>query len=282
MVEVSGKKATRIGFGEALAELGEANPKIFAVGADTVSSVSLNIFGEKFPDRLINAGVAEQNMIGMAAGLAIAGFIPFAATYGVFASGRAWEQIRTTVCYSGLNVKIGGSHSGIMVGPDGATHQALEEIAIMRCLPRMTVIVPCDYIETKKATKAAAALHGPVYIRYGREATPVFTDEKSEFTIGKASILREGSDVSIMACGTMVYEALVAHELLREKGISASVLNIHTVKPIDVDAIVSQAKLCGAVVTAEEHQLFGGFGSAVAEVTASNCPVPVEMVGMLK
>lgn len=280
MVEVFGKKATRFGFGEALVELGEKDPKIFVLGADTVSSVAINGFQEKFPDRFINVGIAETNMIGMAAGLAAAGFIPFAATYGVFASGRPWEQIRTTVCYSDLNVKIGGSHSGLMVGPDGATHQALEEIAIMRCLPKMTVISPCDLIETKKAVLACAYYKGPVYIRYGRESIPIITKQETPFEIGKANVLREGGDIAIFACGTMVYESLMAAEILEEKGIKARVINMHTVKPIDEKAIVEAAAECGAVVTAEEHQIAAGFGSAIAEVIVKNKPVPMEFVGI--
>ncbi|MCX5778381.1 MAG: transketolase family protein [Elusimicrobia bacterium] len=280
MVEVFGKKATRYGFGEALVELGQKNEKVFALGADTASSVMVHLFQEKFPERFINVGVAEQNLLGMAAGLAVGGWIPFAVTYGVFATGRPWEQIRTTICYSNLNVKIGGSHAGVMVGPDGATHQALEEIAIMRCLPRMTVLVPCDVIETHKATLAAAALFGPVYIRFGREPVPVITRDDTPFEIGKARVMREGKDVAILACGTMVYESLMAADLLEKKGISARVVNVHTVKPIDEDAIVSAAKDCGAIVTAEEHQIFGGFGSAVAEVLVKRFPVPVEMVAV--
>lgn len=216
----------------------------------------------------------------MAAGLAVAGFIPFAATYGVFASGRPWEQIRTTVCYSNLNVKIGGSHAGLMVGPDGATHQALEEIAIMRCLPKMSVIVPCDMIETKKATMASAYKVGPVYIRYGRETIPIITKEETPFEIGKACVLREGKDLAIIACGTMVYEALMAADILEEKGIKAKVINMHTIKPIDEKAIIDAAKECGAIVTAEEHQIFAGLGSAVAEVVVKNAPVPMEFVGV--
>ncbi|MDR2252041.1 MAG: transketolase family protein [Endomicrobium sp.] len=280
MVEVFGKKATRFGFGEGLVELGKENPKIFVLGADTSSSVAINTFRDMFPDRFLNVGIAETNLLGMAAGLAVAGFIPFAATYGIFAAGRPWEQIRTTICYSNLNVKIGGSHSGLMVGPDGATHQALEEIAIMRCLPRMKVIAPCDVVETKKAVIASAYAKGPVYIRYGRENTPIFTNDSSPFEIGKANILREGNDVAIMACGTMVYKALMTAELLEKKGIEARVVNVHTIKPIDEKAIISAAKECGAIVTAEEHQIYGGFGSAVAEVLVKNYPVPVEMVAV--
>lgn len=280
MLEVFGKKATRFGFGEALVELGKKDSKIFVLGADTVSSVAINGFQEAFPDRFLNVGIAETNLIGVAAGLAVAGFTPFAATYGVFASGRPWEQIRTTVCYSDLNVKIGGSHSGLMVGPDGATHQALEEIAIMRCLPNMKVIVPCDVIETKKATMASAYIKGPVYIRYGRENVPILTKEETPFEVGKANILKEGKDVAIIACGTMVYEALMAAELLEKKGIKARVINIHTIKPIDEKAIIDAAKDCGAIVTAEEHQIFGGLGSAVAEVIVRNNPVPMEFVAV--
>ena len=280
MVNVFGSKATRFGFGEGLVELGKKNDKIFVLGADTVSSVAINGFQKEFPERFANVGIAETNLLGMAAGLAVAGFVPFVSTYGVFASGRPWEQIRTTICYSNLNVKIGGSHSGLMVGPDGATHQALEEISIMRCLPHMTVLVPCDLVETKKATIAAADYNGPVYIRYGRENVPIITEDKTPFEIGKAIKMKEGKDVCIMACGSMVYEALMAAEILEKEGIKARVLNIHTIKPIDKQAIIEAAKDCGAIVTAEEHQIFGGFGSAVAEVVVNNCPVPMEFIGM--
>ena len=280
MVEVFGKKATRFGFGEGLVELGKKNPKVVVLGADTAGSVAIDSFQKAFPDRFFNVGIAESNLLGMAAGLSLAGYIPFAATYGVFASGRPWEQIRTTICYSNLNVKIGGSHSGLTVGPDGATHQALEEIAIMRCLPKMTVIVPSDLIETKKAVIASAEMQGPVYIRYGREASPIFTKEETPFEIGKANVLRDGKDVAIFACGIMVYEALMAAELLDKKGIKARVINLHTIKPIDEKAIIDAAKDCGAIVTVEEHQIFAGMGSAVAEVLVKNCPVPVEMVGV--
>lgn len=280
MVKVFGNKATRFGFGESLVELGTKDDKIFVLGADTVSSVAINGFQDKFPERFANVGIAESNLLGMAAGLAISGFIPFVSTYGVFASGRPWEQIRTTICYSKLNVKIGGSHSGLMVGPDGATHQALEEIAIMRCLPNMTVLVPCDAVETKKATMAAAYHNGPVYIRYGRENVPTITEESTPFEIGKAQVMKEGKDVCIMACGSMVYEALMAADILEKEGINAKVLNIHTIKPIDEKAIIEAAKECGAIVTAEEHQKFGGFGSAVAEVVVKNSPVPMEFVAV--
>ncbi len=280
MVNIFGNKATRFGFGEGLVELGKKDDKIFALGADTVSSVAMDGFQREFPERFINVGIAETNLLGVAAGLSIVGFIPFVSTYGVFASGRPWEQIRTTICYSKLNVKIGGSHSGLMVGPDGATHQALEEISIMRCLPNMTVLVPCDLIETKKATIAAAYYNGPVYIRYGRESIPIITEDKTPFEIGKAIKMKDGKDVCIMACGSMVYEALMAAEILEKENIKARVLNIHTIKPIDKQAIIEATKDCGAIVTVEEHQIFGGFGSAVAEVVVSNNPVPMEFVGV--
>jgi transketolase len=280
-VELFGNKATRFGFGEGLVELGKKDSKIFVLGADTSSSVVINNFRELFPDRFLNVGIAETNLLGMAAGLAIAGFIPFVSTYGVFTSGRPWEQIRTTICYPKLNVKIGGSHSGLTVGPDGATHQALEDISIMRCLPNMKVVVPCDLLETKRAVLESAYLDGPVYIRFGRENTPMFTRNESRFEIGKANVLRDGNDVAIMACGIMVYESLMAAEILEnEKGIKARVINIHTVKPIDEEIIITAAKECRAVVTAEEHQIFGGFGSAVAEVLVKNFSIPVEMVGV--
>jgi transketolase len=280
MVEIFGKKATRVGYGEALLELGETNPKVVALGADTVGSVNINLFAKKFPERFIQVGIAEQNMIGIAAGLSVAGLIPFATTYAMFSSGRPWENIRNTVCYSNLNVKIGGSHSGITVGADGATHQALEDIAIMRCIPNMTVIVPCDMVETKKATLAMAKMYGPAYIRFGRETEPIITKPETPFNIGKANTLKEGKDVAVLACGYMVYESLSAAEILEKEGISVKVINVHTIKPIDEKTISEAAAQCGAIVTAEEHQIYGGLGSAVAEVTAKNYPVPMEMVGM--
>ncbi|MDR1928625.1 MAG: transketolase family protein [Endomicrobium sp.] len=280
MTRIFGMKATRFGFGDGLIELGKTNSKVFVLGADTVNSVGINNFKDMFPDRFLNVGIAEINLLGMASGLAIVGFIPFVSTYGVFVSGRAWEQIRTTVCYSNLNVKIGGSHAGLMVGQDGATHQALEEIAIMRCLPNMKIIVPCDSIETKKAVIASAYIDGPVYIRYGRENTPIITTDNTFFNIGTANILKDGNDVAILTCGTMVYESLMAAEILEKKNIRAKVINIHTIKPIDEKIIIATAKECKAIVTAEEHQIYGGFGSAIAEVLAKNFTVPIEMVGV--
>lgn len=280
MVKTFGNKATRYGYGEGLVELGEKNPNVVAIGLDITSSTTVNLFKERFPDRFISIGIAEQNGMGVAAGLSLVGKIPYVCTYGVFAAGRCWDQIRTTVCYSNCNVKIGGGHGGISVGPDGATHQALEEIATMRVIPNMKVIVPCDYVETKKATIMAAEIFGPVYIRFGREPTPIITDENTPFIFGKANVLKEGNDVAIIGCGPMVYEALSASEILEKKGIKARVINIHTVKPIDTETIIKAAKDCGAIVTVEEHQVMAGFGSAVAEVVVQNCPVPMEFVGI--
>ncbi|MFN3966263.1 MAG: transketolase family protein [Endomicrobiia bacterium] len=280
MVQTFGSKATRYGYGEGLVELGEKNPNVVAIGLDITTSTTVNLFKERFPDRFISLGIAEQNGMGVAAGLSLVGKIPYICTYGVFAAGRCWDQIRTTVCYSNCNVKIGGGHGGISVGPDGATHQALEEIATMRVVPNMKVIVPCDYVETKKATIAAAEIFGPVYIRFGREPTPIITDEKTPFIFGKANVLRDGNDVAIIGCGPILYEALSASEILEKKGIKARVINIHTVKPIDEEIIIKAAKECGAIVTVEEHQVMGGFGSAVAEVVVKNYPIPMEFIGI--
>ncbi len=274
------RKATRYGYGEGLVILGEKNPRVVTIGLDTTSSIAMNMFQEKFPDRYFQLGVAEQNGMGVAAGLSLVGFIPYVCTYGVFASGRAWEQIRTTICYSDCNVKIGGGHGGITVGPDGATHQALEEIAIMRVIPNIKVLVPCDAIETRKATVAIADIPGPVYTRFGRTPVPVITDESTPFEVGHAHIWRKGKDVTLIGCGIMVYECLLGAEELDKEGISAAVLNVHTIKPIDDETIVHLARQTGAVVTAEEHQLFGGLGSAVCEVLGKNYPVAVEMVGV--
>ena len=226
-------------------------------------------------------GISEQDMLGTAAGLAKVGKIPFVSTYGVFVSGRAWEQIRTTVCYGEFNVKIGGAHGGISVGPDGATHQSLEEIALMRVLPNMNVLVPCDAIETRKATLASVEINGPVYIRFGREPIPVITEEDTPFEFGRAETFREGSDITVIACGYEVGEALkAAEEVEKEKGISVRVINLHTIKPIDKEAIIKAAKETGAIVTAEEHQAMGGMGSAVSEVVVQNYPVPMKIVGV--
>jgi transketolase len=273
-------KPTRDGFGEALVELGKTNEEVVVLSADLTSSVRANWFKDKYPERFFDFGVAEQDMMSTAAGFALCGKIPFAATFGIFASGRAWDQIRLSVCYMNLNVKIVGSHGGISVGPDGASHQALEEITLMRVLPNMTVIVPCDSEEARLATIAAASYKGPVYLRLGREPFPVITGYKGDYKIGKAVTMAEGSDLTIIGTGIMVQEAMKACEELKKQGISARVINLHTVKPIDKDAVVKAAKETGAIVTAEEHTVVGGMGSAVAEVLAENFPVPVRMVGM--
>ncbi|MFC1700919.1 transketolase family protein [Patescibacteria group bacterium] len=275
------QKPTRDGYGEGLVELGKKDKNIVALCADLTDSTRVGYFRKEFPDRFIQVGIAEQNMMGIAAGLALVGKIPFMSTYAVFCPGRNWDQLRISVAYNNIPVKLTGAHAGVSVGADGATHQALEDIAITRCLPNMTVLAPCDSIETKKATIASAEkIKGPVYLRFAREATPVFTTEETPFEVGKVNILRQGKDVAIIACGPLVYEALVAAENLSKEKISVEVVNNHTIKPIDADSISEIAKRTGAVVTAEDHQVMGGMGSAVAEVLAKNYPVPMEMVGV--
>ena len=274
-------KRTREGFGHALVELGATNPNVCVLVGDLSESTMTHFFKEKYPDRFFQMGVAEQNMCTVAAGLAVMGKIPFYSTYGAFAACRDLDQIRVTVCYTNLNVKIGGAHGGISVGPDGATHQAMEEFSIMRSMPNMHLVVPCDYYETKKATIAAAGIPGPFYIRFGREPVPVVTDESTPYTFGKGAVFADGKDVTLIACGVMVYEALKAREQLAEKKISARVVNMHTLKPLDEDLVEQCARETGAVVTAEEHQVNGGLGGAVAEVVVRRQPVPVEMVAVM-
>lgn len=271
---------TRDGFGEGLVELGKTDKNVVVLSADLTDSTRAAWFKKDFPDRFFGLGVAEQDMIGVAAGLALEGKTPFACTFGVFASGRCWDQVRISVAYMNLNVKIVGTHGGISVGPDGATHQALEEIALMRILPNMTVIVPCDAIEARKATIAAARAKGPVYLRLGRSGVPVVTKKEDAFAIGKSMTLREGKDVAIFACGQMVSEGINACDILAKAGISARLVNMHTVKPIDREAIIRAARETGAIVTAEEHTVMGGFGSAVSEVVSQDFPVPMKMVGV--
>lgn len=270
----------RHGFGDALVELGRANPNVYSLTADLAESTRAHLFAKEFPNRFVEIGIAEQNLVGVAAGLAKIEKIPFVSDYATFCPGRSWDQVRVSVCYSQQNVKIAGAHTGISVGPDGATHQALEDIAIMRCLPLMTVVVPCDYEEAKKTTHAAAEMVGPFYFRFAREKTPVITTKKTPFKVGRAEIFREGKDVSIIACGPLLYEALVAAEVLKKEGIDAEVINNHTIKPIDTKTLVASAKKTGCVVTVEEHQVMGGAGSAVAECLVKNFPVPMEFVGM--
>lgn len=271
---------SRDGYGHGLVEAAKLDKNVVALGGDITASVRVDWFQKEFPDRFFSIGVAEQNQMGIAAGLSLMGKVPFVTNYGVFLAGRAWDQIRTTVCYSNLNVKLGGAHGGISVGPDGATHQALEEISLMRCLPNMKVIVPADAVEAKKATLAMAKAFGPMYVRFGREKVPVITDESTPFEIGKAYCCKDGSDVAIVACGAMVFEALVAAEKLAAQGINAMVINNHTIKPIDKPTLIEAAMKTGAVVTVEEHQVMGGMGSAVVEVLSQNCPVPVKMLGI--
>jgi len=274
-------KPTRDGYGEALLELGRTNPEVVVLDADLAKSTRADWFWKAFPDRFFDMGISEQDMLATAAGLALGGKIPFASTYGVFVAGRAWDQIRTTICYANLNVKMGGAHGGISVGPDGGTHQSLEEIALMRVLPNMTLILPCDAHETRKATLASAEINGPVYLRFAREATPVFTEADAPFEVGKAITMREGTDASIIAAGPVLYEALRAAELLHNEGIELRVINMHTLKPLDETAIVRAAEETGAIVTVEEHQIYCGLGGAIAECTAKLFPVPIEMVGIM-
>jgi transketolase len=273
-------KRTREGFGHGLLDLGEKKPNVFVLVGDLSGSTNVSFFAEKFPERFLQIGIAEQNMMCVAAGLAAVGKIPYLATYGAFASCRSADQMRVTVAYTDLPVKIGGAHGGISVGPDGATHQAMEEIAIVRSIPNMKLIVPCDYWETRKATVAMADDPHPNYIRFGREPVPVVTDASTPFVMGKANVMRAGSDVALIACGVMVYEALVAAEALAARGIQARVINMHTLKPLDVEAIEKAASECGAIVTAEEHQVNGGLGGAVAEVVVRTHPVPMEFVAV--
>ena len=270
----------RFGFGRGLVSAGKENPNVVALCADLTASVKMDDFKKEFPDRFIEAGIAEQNMASLAAGMAAVGKIPFIASYAMFSPGRNWEQVRTNLCYNDSNVKIAGSHAGVSVGPDGATHQAIEDIAITRVLPRMTVLVPCDSVEAEKATIASVKIKGPVYIRLAREKTPITTTKETPFEIGKAEIFREGKDAVIVACGQLVYTALKAAEELVKEGIEVAVINNHTIKPMDETTIIRLAEQTGAVVTAEEHQIAGGMGSAVAEILVRSHPVPVEFVGV--
>lgn len=272
--------ATREAYGKALVELGLRMEKVVALDADLSKSTKSALFAEKFPLRFFNMGVSEADMMGTAAGLAASGFIPFASTFGVFATGRAYDQIRNSIAYTRLNVKIAASHTGITVGEDGASHQALEDIALMRVLPNMTVIVPADGRQTFQAVEAAAAFDGPVYLRLGRLAVPQVIPEEFSFELGKAQLLREGSDMMIVATGIMVKAALDAAGILEKDGTSAAVVNVHTIKPLDGELLVRMAGITGAVVTAEEHSIIGGLGGAVAELLAENCPVPVIRVGI--
>ena len=273
-------KPIRDGYGNALLELGKINPNVLVLDADLSASTRTNWFAEKFPDRFIDVGIAEQNMVDIAAGLSLEGKIPFVTTYGVFVCGRAFDQLRNTVCYSQLNVKIVGSHGGISVGADGGSHQAIEDIALMRILPHMTVVVPCDHHQAYKATLAIAQLKGPAFLRLAREATAAITDENSDFEIGKAQVLAEGDDCCVFFAGTIGAEVMKAVELLHKKKIFPTIINMHTIKPIDKECVIKYGKKFGKVMTVEEHLQAGGLGSAIAEVLAENCPAKMKMLAI--
>jgi len=279
-VEVLGKKDTRSGFGEGLHELGKRNPNVVGLCADLTGSLKMNAFENDFPDRFFQVGIAEANMMGIAAGMTIGGKIPFTGTFANFSTGRVYDQIRQSIAYSRKNVKICASHAGLTLGEDGATHQILEDIGMMKMLPNMTVIVPCDFNQTKQATIAIADHDGPVYLRFGRPSVPIFTPDNATFQIGKADVIFEGSDVSIIACGHLVWKAIEAAQELAKEGIDVEVINMHTIKPLDEEAILKTARKTRCVVTAEEHMLNGGLGDSVAQVLSRNLPTPHEYVGV--
>jgi len=278
--EILGNKDTRSGFGEGLAELGRTNPDVVALCADLTGSLKMDEFKKENPERFFQVGIAEANMMGMAAGMTIGGKIPFTGTFANFSTGRVYDQIRQSIAYSQKNVKIAASHAGLTLGEDGATHQILEDIGMMRMLPNMTVIVPADFNQTKQATIASAAHNGPVYLRFGRPVMPIFVKADAEFVIGKADVLTEGTDVTIIACGHMVWKSIEALKALIEKGISVELINMHTIKPLDVDAILKSVAKTRCVVTAEEHMRNGGLGDAVAQVLAQHDPLPQEFVAV--
>lgn len=272
---------TRQGFGDGLVLAADADSRVVGLSADLVESTKMNAFADKYPQRFIEVGVAEQNMMGIAAGLALSGKVPFLSSYATFSPGRNWDQLRVSVCYSQANVKIVGCHTGVSVGPDGATHQALEDIALTRVLPNLTVVYPCDSLEARKATVAAAQMEGPVYIRLAREKTPIMTSAVTPFHIGKAEVFRDGPDVLIIASGPLVYEALQAAETVTQDKIQATVLNLHTVKPLDEETLLRLVRHCQAVVTVEEHQVHGGVYGAISELLARHLPTPIEPVAVM-
>lgn len=278
--EYTEKKDTRSGFGAGMTELGRSNPNVIALTADLAGSLKLDVFIKENPERFVQCGIAEANMIGVSAGLTIGGHIPFATTFANFATGRVYDQIRQSVAYSDKNVKICASHAGLTLGEDGATHQILEDLGMMKMLPNMTVINPCDYNQTKAATLAIAEHVGPVYLRFGRPVIPVFTPADQKFEIGKAWTVNEGKDVSIFCTGHLVWESIKAGEILAEEGIEADIINIHTIKPLDEEAILASVKKTGCAVSAEEHMINGGLGDSVAQVLARNYPAPLEYVGV--
>lgn len=278
--DILGKKDTRSGFGEGLLELGKNNPEVVGLCADLTGSLKMDAFQKEFPERFFQVGIAEANMIGMAAGMTIGGKIPYTGTFANFSTGRVYDQIRQSVAYSRKNVKICASHAGLTLGEDGATHQILEDIGMMRMLPNMTVIVPADFNQTKQATIAIAKHEGPVYLRFGRPVMPIFVQPDAEFVIGKADVLTEGTDVTIIACGHLVWKSIEAAQVLHELGISAEVINMHTIKPLDEKAILDSVRKTRCVVTAEEHMLNGGLGEAVSQVLSRQFPAPQEYVGV--
>jgi transketolase len=279
-IEVLNEKETRGGFGEGIYEAGKENENVVVLTADLAGSLKLGPFIKDFPDRFVQCGIAEANMMGIAAGMTIGGKIPYTTTFANFSTGRVYDQIRQSIAYSGKNVKICASHAGLTLGEDGATHQILEDIGLMKMLPGMTVIVPCDFNQTKAATKAIAHYEGPVYLRFGRPKWPNFTKEDgSDFVIGKAQQLSEGTDVSIFACGHMVWKAIEAGRILEEKGISVELINIHTIKPLDEEAILTSIRKTKCAVTVEEHNVIGGLGDAIAQVAAKHCAIPIEYIG---
>jgi transketolase len=279
-IEVTGNKDTRSGFGEGLLELAKTNENVVALCADLIGSLKMDAFKAYAPERFFQTGIAEANMIGMAAGLTVGGKIPFTGTFAVFSTGRVYDQIRQSVAYSKKNVKICASHAGLTLGEDGATHQILEDIGMMKMLPNMTVIVPCDFNQTKQATIAVAAHEGPVYLRFGRPVMPIFIKEDAKFEIGKADVLIEGTDVTIIACGHLVWKSIEAARILEAQGISVELINMHTIKPLDVQAVLKSVGKTKCVVTAEEHMINGGLGDSIAQVLIQNLLVPQEFVGV--
>ncbi|MBQ6754868.1 MAG: transketolase family protein [Bacteroidales bacterium] len=278
--KILAEKDTRSGFGEGLLEAGKENPNVVALCADLSPSVRMDLFQKEFPERFIEVGIAESNMVSIASGMALSGKIPFVGSFAAFSTGRTYDQIRQSVAYSDTNVKIAGSHAGITLGEDGATHQILEDIGLMRMMPNMVVINPCDFTQAKQATIASARYKGPVYIRYGRPKVPVFLTEDTPFEIGKALMLNEGKDVSIFATGHLVWQAILAAQELEKEGISAEIINIHTIKPLDNEAILTSVKKTGCVVACEEHLYNGGLGDSIAQLLARNYPSPMEYVGI--
>lgn len=277
---VLGNKDTRSGFGDGLLEAGKRNPNVVALCADLTESVKMTAFKEEFPDRFVQVGIAESNMVSIAAGMALSGKVAYIGTFAAFATGRVYDQIRQSVAYSNTNVKICGSHAGITLGEDGATHQILEDIGLMKMIPNMVVINPCDYNQTKQATIAISEHNGPVYLRFGRPKVPIFISEDTPFEIGKAIVLNEGKDVTIIATGHLVWEAIVAGEKLAEQGIDAEIINIHTIKPLDTEAILRSVNKTGCVVSCEEHQYNGGLNDSVSQLLSRNNPKPIEYIGI--